>query len=97
MNPSVPKPKRRKRGPLIAPKAIDLFPSIERSIKNPSDLSLKLPDIRKPSEISSRELSINYTEDKKEKLRQKLERLYHVKVPKYKKESRGEVSSINGS
>ena len=69
MNPSVQKPKKRKRGPLIASKANDLFPSIDRSLKNQSDLSLKLPDIRKPSEISSRELSINYTEDKREKLR----------------------------
>jgi hypothetical protein len=78
----------RKRGPLLAPKAVGLFPSLERSTNNQSDLSLKLPDIKKPlyrldNESSSiaysytkdssiargLELSVNYTEDKRERLR----------------------------
>ena len=77
---------------MIVHKAAEIFPSIERSVKNQSELSLKLPEIRNPrgrgSEASEpiiyRDISVNYTDDKRERLRAKLEKLYHVKMPKYK-------------
>jgi hypothetical protein len=38
--------KSRRGGPLIAGKASEMFPSLERSVKNQSELSLlKLPEI----------------------------------------------------
>ena len=79
--------KTRKRGPLIAARAADLFPSLERSSKNQSDLALKLPEIsQKNASLSNqRELSINYAEERREKMRLKLEKLYQIKVPKNKR------------
>lgn len=63
---------------------------------------MKLPEIRIAhykniggSINHSREASINY-EDKKEKLRAKLEMLYHIKMPKYKSmKQRDEVPTNN--
>jgi hypothetical protein len=77
---SVPrKPKRR--GPLLVSKASERFPSLERSVRNQSDLAMKLPDIRAGRRDDGYEMSLNYAEQRKAKLRAKLEALYQVKVP----------------
>ena len=97
-NSGLPPRKARKRGPLIAAKAADMFPSLERSQKNQSDLILKLPEISRAKNAASlndyslngasllgiaevesrrgRDLSIHYTEERREKMRLKLEKLY---------------------
>jgi len=88
--------KAKKRGPLLVHKA-EKFLSLERQgSNNQSELSLKLPDIR--SRVS-RDLSINYTEERKERLRAKLEALYNAHPPKLrmKKEFEGSPSRASGS
>ena len=77
MGGSVPRRARRK-GPLLISKGLDRLPSIDRGSQNLSEISMKLPDIKssKYSRDSTNELTINYTEDRKAKLRAKLEALY---------------------
>lgn len=84
------KPKRR-GGPLIAKAALggDRFLSMERNTNNQSEVSLlKLPNIKQSRDYGglNEMSSLNYTEEKKAKLRAKLEQLYSAKmtVPKSK-------------
>jgi hypothetical protein len=61
--------------------------SLERNYNNQSEMSLlKLPDIKQYQKYSrdngaSDVYSLNYTDDKKAKLRSKLEQLYSIKMP----------------
>eukprot|EP00347_Sterkiella_histriomuscorum_P012181 403369583 len=86
--------KPKKRAPLLVANAYQHMQSQDRATKNQSELgSLKLPEIKvahyknfggssSNNGIHSRDISINGTDDKKERLRQKLEMLYNVKMPK---------------
>jgi hypothetical protein len=83
---SLPRKPKRKRGPLIAASAADRFPSLDRdSAHNVSERNLRLPDIRpkenkraeKINDTSSiKSYEMNNLDNKREKLRAKLEMLY---------------------
>lgn len=83
---SVPR-KPKKKAPVLVSNA-DRMPSLDRLPPvNQSGLNLKLPEIKIAHYHNlgghSREHSLNY-DDKQERLRHKLEMLYHIRAPKYK-------------
>ena len=61
---------------MAAPLA-EKFGSLDRASHNNSEMNLKLPDIKQTrASRDQSDLSINYTDDRRERLRAKLENLY---------------------
>lgn len=77
----MPRRVKKKKGPLLVSKAAERFSTLDRNVTNQSEMSLKLPDIKQRQSRDQNDLALNYTEDKKSRMRAKLEALYSIKLP----------------